>query len=164
MKSYLDESFIKQINAYRSFVINIDDEWGGKKRLFKLVNVELEIKFCKAEMLLDESLKGQIAKNKIDMIEMMYRAWAVLISKAEENGYTKFEQGYKCYEHKDNILIVCDSDLQLSSLKLKFGKDKKTLLYSMEELFRFIPPDLMEAKKIFKSRDMDITFKRITHG
>ena len=106
MKSYLDETFIKQINAYRSFVINIDDEWGGKKRLFKLVNVELEIKFCKAEMLLDESLKGQIAKNKIDMIEMMYRAWAVLISKAEENGYTKLEQGYKCYEHKDNILIT----------------------------------------------------------
>ena len=50
MKSYLDESFIKQINAYRSFVINIDDEWGGKKRLFKLVNVELEIKFCKVQL------------------------------------------------------------------------------------------------------------------
>ena len=114
-------------------------------------------------MLLDESLKSQPAKKKIEMIEMMYRAWDALINKAEENGYTQLDEEYRCYEYKDLIAIICDSDLQLSNLKSKFGKDKNTILFSMEELFRFVHPDYMDAKKIFKQRDMDITFKRVTY-
>ena len=163
MKTYLDESFIKQIKELRTYETSVNKKWGGRKRLFKCVDVQLEIKFCKAEMLLDESLKSQPAKKKIEMIEMMYRAWDALINKAEENGYTQLDEEYRCYEYKDSIAIICDSDLQLSNLKSKFGKDKNTILFSMEELFRFVHPDYMDAKKIFKQRDMDITFKRVTY-
>jgi hypothetical protein len=164
MKTYLDESFIKQIKELRTYETSVNKKWGGKKRLFKCVDVQLEIKFCKAEMLLDESLKSQPAKKKIEMIEMMYRAWDALINKAEENGYIELDEGYKCYQfNKDQIAIICDSDLQLSNLKGKFGKDKDVVLFSMEELFRFVHPDYMDAKKIFKQRDMDITFKRVTY-
>ena len=165
MKTYLDETYIKQIANYRKYETSVDKIWGGKKRLFKCVDVQLEIKFCKAQMLFDESLKSQPAKKKIEMIEMMYRAWDALIKETKANGFLELEEEYKCYQYNnDKIAIVCDSDLQLSNLKSKYGKDKNTILFSMEELFRFVHPDYIDAKEVFKKRDIDITFKRVSYG
>ena len=165
MKTYLDETFIKQVKAFRSYETSVESEWGGKKRLFKCVDVHLEIKFCKAQMLFDKSLPKEKASKKIEMIEMMYRAYNALITKAKESGYGKLNNNYKCYQYKNNkIAIVCDSDLQLSNLKSIHGKDKDVILFSMEELFRFVHPDYIDAKEVFKKRDIDITFKRVSYG
>ena len=164
MKRFLQEPIEKQLKDFRDYESSIENDWGGKKRLFKCVDVQLEIKFCKAQMLFDESLIKSPANKKIDMIAMMYRAYNALISKAEENGYKKLPTDYKCYEYNnEQIAIVCDSDLQLSNLKSIHGKDKDVILFSMEELFRFVHPDYMKAKEIFKKRNMDITFKRVTY-
>ncbi len=163
MKNYLVETLEKQLKDYRSYETSIEREWGGKKRLFKCVDAQLEIKFCKAQMLFDESLIESPVKKKIEMIEMMYRAYKALINKAEANGYSKLENDYRCYKYKNNkIAIVCDSDLQLSNLKSIYGKDKDVILFSMEELFRFVHPDYLEAKETFKKKNMDIQFKRVS--
>ena len=165
MKTYLDETFIKQVKAFRSYETSVESEWGGKKRLFKCVDVHLEIKFCKAQMVFDEALTKEKAAKKIEMIEMMYRAYNALITKAEESGYSKLDNDYKCYQYnKDKIAIVCDSDLQLSNLKSIHSKDKDVILFSMEELFRFVHPDYIDAKEVFKKRDIDITFKKVSYG
>ena len=164
MKKYLQETLTKQLKDFRDYESSIENEWGGKKRLFKCVDVQLEIKFCKAQMLFDEALTKEKAAKKIEMIEMMYRAYNALITKAEESGYSKLDNDYKCYQYnKDKIAIICDSDLQLSNLKSIHGKDKDVILFSMEELFRFVHPDYIDAKEVFKKRDMDITFKRVTY-
>ena len=164
IRTYLQETLSKQLKDFREYESSIENEWGGKKRLFKCVDVKLEIKFCRAQMLFDESLVESPVKKKIEMIAMMYRAYNALITKAEENGYKKLLADYKCYEYnKDKIAIVCDLDLQLSNLKSIHGKDKGVILFSMEELFRFVHPDYMKAKGIFKKRNMDITFKRVTY-
>ena len=163
MKNYLVETLEKQLKDYRSYETSIEREWGGKKRLFKCVDAQLEIKFCKAQMLFDKSLIESPVKKKIEMIEMMYRAYKALINKAEANGYSKLENDYRCYKYKNNkIAIVCDSDLQLSNLKSIYGKDKDVILFSMEELFRFVHPDYLEAKETFKKKNMDIQFKRVS--
>ena len=164
MKTYLDETFKKLIKEFRSYETSIESEWGGKKRLFKCVDVKLEIKFCHAQMLFDESLAMGKSPRRIEMIEMMYRAYKSLITKAKENGYGRLNNNYKCYQYKNNkIAIVCDSDLQLSNLKSIHGKDKDVILFSMEELFRFVHPDYIDAKEVFKKRDIDITFKRVSY-
>ena len=164
VKTYLQETLTKQLKDFRDYESSIENEWGGKKRLFKCVDVKLEIKFCRAQMLFDESLIKSPVKKKIEMIEMMYRAYNALVTKAKESGYEKLLTDYKCYQYnKEKIAIVCDSDLQLSNLKSIHGKDKDVILFSMEELFRFVHPDYMKAKEIFKKRDMDITFKRVTY-
>ncbi len=164
MKEYLKETYLKQIKEYRKYESIIDTEWGGKKRLFKCINIELEIKFCKAQMLFDESLKKQSFDKKIQMIAMMYRAWSSLIGTAKSNGFCELDNDHRCYKYRDNkIAIVCDSDLQLSNLKSVHGKDKDVILFSMEELFRFVHPDYIDAKEVFKKRDIDITFKRVSY-
>ena len=164
MKRFLQEPIEKQLKDFRDYESSIENDWGGKKRLFKCVDVQLEIKFCKAQMLFDKSLVESPVKKKIEMIEMMYRAYNALITKAEENGYKKLLTDYKCYEYnKEKIAIVCDSDLQLSNLKSIHGKDKNVILFSMEELFRFVHPDYMKAKETFKKNNIDMTFKRVTY-
>ena len=163
MKNYLVETLEKQLKDYRSYETSIEREWGGKKRLFKCVNAQLEIKFCKAQMLFDESLIESPVKKKIEMIGMMYRAYKALINKAEANGYSKLENDYRCYKYKNNkIAIVCDSDLQLSNLKSIYGKDKDVILFSVEELFRLMHPDYLSAKETFKKKNLDIMFKRVS--
>ena len=102
MKNYLVETLEKQLKDYRSYESSIEREWGGKKRLFKCVDAQLEIKFCKAQMLFDESLIESPVKKKIEMIGMMYRAYKALINKAEANGYSKLENDYRCYKYKNN--------------------------------------------------------------
>ena len=47
MKKYLIETLKKQLKEFRSYETSVESEWGGKKRLFKLVHAQLEIKFWK---------------------------------------------------------------------------------------------------------------------
>ena len=162
---YLKETLIKQLKDYRKYETSINSKWGGKKRLFKCVDVQLEIKFCKAEMLFKDSLINGTPKEKMQMIEMMYRAYTALIQKAEDNGYAELEPEYRCYKYKNNkIAIVCDLEHELPRLKELHSKDKDVVLFSIEELFRFMHPDYLEAKETFKERNIDISFKKVSYA
>lgn len=164
MKKYLIETLTKQLKDLRSYETSVESNWGGKKRLFKCVDAQLEIKFCKAQMLFDESLIGDDIKLKMQMIEMMNRAYSALIQKAEANGFSKLEDDHRCYKYRDNkIAIVCDTEFERPRLKELYGSDKDTVLFSVEELFRFIHPDYIEAKEAFKKRNIDITFKKVSY-
>jgi hypothetical protein len=164
MKNYLKETLAKQLKDYRNYETSINTKWGGKKRLFKCVDVQLEIKFCKAQMLFDDSLINASPKEKMQMIEMMYRAYTALIKKAKDNGYAELESEYRCYKYKNNkIAIVCDLECELPKLKQLHAKDKDVVLFSIEELFRFMHPDYLEAKETFKQQNIDISFKRVSY-
>jgi len=164
MKKYLIETLTKQLKDLRSYETSVESNWGGKKRLFKCVDAQLEIKFCKAQMLFDESLIGEDIKLKMQMIEMMNRAYSALIEKAEANGFSELEDDHRCYKYRDNkIAIVCDTEFERPRLKELYGSDKDTVLFSVEELFRFIHPDYIEAKEAFKKRNIDITFKKVSY-
>jgi len=161
---YLEETVKEKIKEYREYETQINKDWGGKKRLFKCVDVQLEIKFSKAEMIFDKSLYQDQPKKKMQTIQMMYRAWKALINSAKENGYETLDKDYKCYKYgKDKIAIVCETDLQLLNLKHKHKNDKDAVLFSIEELFRFIPPDYLNAKEIFKQKNIDVTFEKVIY-
>ena len=161
---YLEEIVKEKIKEYREYETQINKDWGGKKRLFKCVDVQLEIKFSKAEMIFDKSLYQDQPKKKMQTIQMMYRAWKALINSAKDNGYETLDKDYKCYKYgKDKIAIVCETDLQLLNLKHKHKNDKDAVLFSIEELFRFIPPDYLNAKEIFKQKNIDVTFEKVIY-
>lgn len=162
---YLEETFKKQLKDYRDYETSIECKWGGKKRLFKCVDTQLEIKFCKAEMLLKDSLVNGNVREKMQMIQMMYRAYTALIKKTEDNGYTELEPQYRCYKYKNNkIAIVCDLEHELPRLKELHSQDKDVVLFSIEELFRFMHPEYLEAKETFKERNIDISFKKVSYA
>lgn len=164
MKNNLEETYKNKIKEFRLYESNINKDWGGKRRLFKCVDTQLEIKFCKAEMLFNETLFDGTDKKKLEMIEMMYRAYTALIDKAESNGYIKLDNDVRCYKFKDNkVALVCDTELQMPRLKELYGSDKNAILFSVEELFRFIHPDYLEAKQTFKNKNIDITFKKVLY-
>ena len=164
MKNYLEESFKNQLRDLRTYESKINKDWGGKRRLFKCVDAQLEIKFCKAQMLFDETLADGTTRKKIEMIEMMYRAYTALTDKAIENGFLKLETDVKCYKFKDNkIALVCDTELEMPRMKELYGSDKDAILFSVEELFRFIHPDYIAAKETFKKKNIDITFKKVIY-
>jgi len=164
MKRYTEEALKELLKKYRSYESCIDKDWGGKKRLFKCVETQLEIKFCKAQMFLDEALKNTNIQKKFEMVEMMYRAYAALIQKAQENGFTELEDDFRCFKYKDNkIAIVCDSLHQMPRLKQLYGSDKDVVLFSIDEMFRLMHPDYIQAKETFKKRNIDITFKKVIH-
>jgi hypothetical protein len=163
--NYLETTYKSNIKEYRAYETKIESEWGGTKRLFKCVDVQLEIKFSKADMLFRKSLQEENIKKKLKMIEMMYRAWNTLINKAKDNGYAPLEPICKCYKYnRDKIAIVCEEDLQLSNLKDKYKNDKDTIIFSIQELFRFVHPDYIEAKETFKQNNIDITFTKIDYA
>lgn len=164
MKNYLEETLDKQLKVYRDYESSIEKQWGGKKRLYKCVDVKLEIKFAKAEMLFNESLKQDQPKRKIEMIQMMYRAYKALIDAAKANGFRKLKDDYRCYQYKNNkIVIVCDTNLQKPRLEELYGKDKDVILFSVEELFNFVNPKYLDAKETFKQKNIDITFKKVSY-
>ena len=163
MKRYTEEALKELLKDFRFYESKIETEWGGKKRLFKCVDTQLEIKFCKAQMFFDESLIDQSIQKKFEMIEMMYRAYSALVDKAADNGYSKLEDDFRCYKYRDNkIAIVCDTDTQIPRLKELHGTDKDVVLFSVEELFRFMHPDYLSAKETFKKKNLDIMFKRVS--
>lgn len=164
MTSYKDKPFNEAISSFRLYEAEIKSKWGGRKRLFKCVDVQLEIKFCKAEILFEESLVSAHRDKKIQMIDMMNRAYAALINKAIENGHKELSQDHRCYQFdKDKIAIVCDYDSELPLMKNLYGKDKNVILYSVEELFRLVTPLYMDMKLILKKRDIDGTFIKVKY-
>ena len=54
MKTYLDESFESELKKLRIYESESFERWGSRKRIFKMLGVDFEIKFCRAEQMLKE--------------------------------------------------------------------------------------------------------------
>ena len=164
MKTYIDESLEGKLKELRKYEKETYEKWGSRKRIFKMVGVEFEIKFCKAEILLKNTLYGSHPKKKIQMVDMMQRAFVALNIKCEESGYIMIQPSSKCFNFDKKTAIICDTDDEKPVL-VKIHKDEPDMMiFSIEELLRCIPKDFMEAKQILSKLDKSVNFKRIDHG
>ena len=55
--TYLDNQLKEKLKALRAYESETYAKWGNRKRILKMVDVDFEIKFCRAEMILKESLR-----------------------------------------------------------------------------------------------------------
>lgn len=163
MDNYLIESLEDKLKQLRTYESNIYEKWGNRKRIFKITGVDFEIKFCKAEMMLKESLRKDLPKKKIQMVEMMERALDHLNIECEKSGYHIIQPSYKCFCFQDKIAMVCDTDEQMPLMKKIYRNEDDVLFFSIEELFRCIPKDIMELRARLSKLSKDVSFKSIEY-
>jgi len=163
MDNYLIESLEDKLKQLRTYESNIYEKWGNRKRIFRITGVDFEIKFCKAEMMLKESLRKDLPKKKIQMVEMMERALDHLNIECEKSGYHIIQPSYKCFCFQDKIAMVCDTDEQMPLMRKIYRNEDDVLFFSIEELFRCIPKDIMELRARLSKLSKDVSFKSIEY-
>ena len=163
MKTYLDETLEQKLKQLRTYENNTYVKWGNRKRIFKIVGVQFEIKFCKAEQLLRESLQNDAVQKKLKMVEMMLRAFEQLNIKCEESGYAQIQPNARCFNFDNKTALICDTDADKPLLE-KIHKDEDNIvIFSVEELLRCIPKDFMQAKVLLSKLDKSVNFKSINY-
>jgi len=163
MKTYIDETLESKLKELRTYENNTYVKWGNRKRIFKIVGVQFEIKFCKAEQLLREYLQNDSAQKKLKMVEMMLRAYEQLNIKCEESGYAQIQPNARCFNFDNKTALICDTDDEKPLLE-KIHKDEKDMvIFSVEELLRCIPKDFMQAKVLLSKLDKSVNFQRINY-
>lgn len=163
MKTYLDETLETKLKELRDYESETYIRWGSRKRIFKMVGVKFEIKFCKAEMLLRDTMHDGHVKKKLQMVEMMHRAFDALNKKCEESGYTRIQPNTRCFNFDNKTAIVCDTDDEKPILNKIHKDEPDMMIFSVEELLRCIPKDFIKAKELLSKLDKTVNFERISY-
>ena len=163
MKTYLNESLKDKLKELRLYEVDTRIKWGNRKRIFKMVGVQFEIKFCRAEQMLKDSIHNDSPKKQLQMVEMMLRAYEQLNIKCEESGYIQIQPNAKCFNFDNKTALVCDTDSEKPVLEQIHKDEKDIMIFSIEELFRCIPKDFMRAKELLSKLDKSVNFKRVDY-
>lgn len=163
MKTYLDENLETKLKELRIYESETYEKWGSRKRIFKMIGVDFEIKFCRAEQMLRDTLYKGNPKKKMQMVEMMLRAFVALNKSCEESGYIMIQPSSKCFNFDKKTAIVCDTDDEKPVLMKIHKNEPDMMIFSIEELLRCIPKDFMKAKELLSKLDKSVNFKRIDH-
>ena len=163
MKTYIDETLESKLKELRTFEVDTYIKWGNRKRIFKMVGVQFEIKFCKAEQLLKDSLYSDTTAQKLKMVEMMIRAYEQLNIKCEESGYIMIQPNVKCFNFDKKTALVCDTDDEKPALEMIHKDEKDIMIFSIEELLRCIPDDFMKAKELLSKLDKSVNIQKVNY-
>ena len=163
MKTYLDETLEDKLKELRVYELETFVKWGNRKRIFKMVGVQFEIKFCKAEQLLKDSLYSDTTAQKLKMVEMMIRAYEQLNIKCEESGYIMIQPNVKCFNFDNKTALVCDADDEKPALEMIHKDENDIMIFSIEELLRCIPDDFMKAKELLSKLDKSVNIQKVTY-
>lgn len=164
MKTYIDIETEKRLKELRDLESDIQKRYGNMKRIYKLVGTDLEIKYGRAKIMFDKSMNEDAGKKKLQMIDMMFRAYDALVEKIKANGYNELEPYVRCYEFNKKVILVCDYNDEKAIMMENHKKETDVMFFSMEEMFRSIPSDFLEAKQFLTNKHGDVTFERITYG
>jgi hypothetical protein len=163
MKTYLNESLKDKLKELRLYEVDTRIKWGNRKRIFKMVGVQFEIKFCRAEQMLKDSIHNDSPKKQLQMVEMMLRAYEQLNIKCEESGYIQIQPNAKCFNFDNKTALVCDTDSEKPVLEQIHKDEKDIMIFSIEELFRCIPSDFIRAKELLSKLDKSVNIKRVDY-
>ena len=161
--TYLDNQFKDKLKALRTYESETYAKWGNRKRIFKMVGVDFEIKFCRAEMILKESLRSESTQKKITRVEMMDRALQQLNIKLESSGYAQIQPNARSFRFDNKNILVCDTDEEKPLLVKIHKQEKDIAIFSVEELLRCIPKDFMEAKHLLSKLSKEVNFKKVIY-
>jgi hypothetical protein len=163
MNTYLDDSLKDKLKQLRIYEAETKVKWGNLKRIYKMVGVDFEIKFLKAEQMLKTSLRTDPPKKQIIMVEMMLRAYEQLNIKCEESGYIMIQPNAKCFTFDKKTALICDTDDEKPVLELIHKDEKDIMIFSIEELLRCIPNDFMRAKELLSKLDKSVNIQRVDY-
>lgn len=117
----------------------------GVDRLPRLVSEILRIKFDQQRNLLEEAIKSKDAARIAKQSEGMRRAWVALDQAATADGHRPLPEAVWTAKHKSgDIVTVYRDDAQLVDIAAAGG-----VSFTLEELVKLIPADVLVAKKEF---------------
>ena len=162
--TYLDKKLKDKLKALRTYESETYAKWGNRKKIFMMVGVDFEIKFCRAEMILKKSLQSESIQKKITRVEMMDRALQQLNIKLESSGYAQLQPNARLFRLDNKNILVCDTDDEKPLLVKIHKQEKDITIFSVEELLRCIPKDFMDAKHLLSKLNKEVNFEKITYG
>ena len=117
----------------------------GVDRLPRLVSEYLRIKFEQQRNLLEAAIKSNDAARIAKQSEGMRRAWIALDQAATADGHRPLpEAGWTAKHKSGDIVTVYRDDAQLVDIAAAGG-----VSFTLEELVKLIPADVLVAKKEF---------------
>lgn len=137
---------LKMLEEYQSEKKEFHTTWGDKHRIDRLVSVDLRVKFMKAEQLFKKSVaeKNDIQTQK--MIQMMRRAYVVLMDELMSLGYKPLEPHIRCFDWDGVIWYVTDLDYEIPRAMQRYKHEGKANFISIQELLRCVPKELMDMR------------------
>jgi len=161
--TYLDNELKDKLRALRTYESETYAKWGNRRRIFKMVGVDFEIKFCRAEMILKQSLQSETNKRKITRVDMMDRALQQLNIELEKSGYAQIQPNVRCFRFDNKNIIVCDTDDEKPFLIKIHKQEKDVAIFSVEELLRCIPKGFIDAKQLLSKLSKEVNFKKVIY-
>ena len=135
-------------------------DWGDMVRIHDLISTETSLKFKKAEKLYRLALAKRDDAEMNKMIDMMYRAYDVIVNELEEYGYKPIEPHMRCFDWNGEIWYVTDMDYQMPRAKL-IAKHKDANFISIEELLRSVPKELMDMRILIAKQFEGSKFEKV---
>ena len=123
---------------------SMEQKW-GVDRLPRLVSEILSIKFDQQRNLLESAIKSNDAAQISKQSEGMRRAWVALDQAATADGHMPLGNAVWTEKHKTgDVIAVYRDDAQLVDIAAAGG-----VSFTLEELVRLIPADVLVAKREF---------------
>ena len=108
-----DRTVTKKLQKLNDHVAEIRTLWGDMVRINDLISDETSLKFKKAQGMYRKALAKRDDADMIRMIDMMYRAYDVIVNELEEYGYKPIEPHMRCFDWNGEIWYVTDMDYQM---------------------------------------------------
>ena len=155
-----DRTVTKKLEKLNDHVAEIRTLWGDMVRINDLISDETSLKFKKAQGMYRKALAKRDDANMIRMIDMMYRAYDVIVNELEEYGYKPIEPHMRCFDWNREIWYVTDMDYQMPRAKL-IAKHKDANFISIEELLRSVPKELMDMRILIAKQFEGSKFEKV---
>ena len=141
----------------------INRTW-GIERLFSLIPNNMKIKFERADYLYKQAINKGSRKQINGMVSMMLRAYDALVQTAKDLGYKELEPDIRCYKYKNQYILIIEKDIERKLVYEKYQKEKDCIIFSIEELLRVLPPDLLRIKKTFTNERFNCEIETIKYA
>lgn len=155
-----DRTVTKKLEKLNDHVAEIRTLWGDMVRINDLISDETSLKFKKAQGMYRKALAKRDDADMIRMIDMMYRAYDVIVNELEEYGYKPIEPHMRCFDWNGEIWYVTDMDYQMPRAKL-IAKHKDANFISIEELLRSVPKELMDMRILIAKQFEGSKFEKV---
>jgi hypothetical protein len=141
LKKELNKSLL-ELNQIKN---KVSKEW-GKQRILQLISPELLMRFKRAEA---KYLNAYLTHNKIELNNMMIRAYEALIKDAKDLGYNKLSPEFILSNHpvtnKQIIICVNEDDMPIAYERYKSKED--VIIFYIDELLIAIDQTIFNAKR-----------------
>ena len=155
-----DRTVTKKLQKLNDHMAEIRTLWGDMVRINDLISDETSLKFKKAQGMYRKALAKRDDADMIRMIDMMYRAYDVIVNELEEYGYKPIEPHMRCFDWNGEIWYVTDMDYQMPRAKL-IAKHKDANFISIEELLRSVPKELMDMRILIAKQFEGSKFEKV---